>query len=69
MTIDDAAGGALMNKPYPEVYAFIEDMTQKHYRWGTKRASVESKDTKGGSYEVSCLDHISAKIDAIAQKV
>jgi hypothetical protein len=30
MTIDAAAGGALMNKPYPEASALIEDMAQNH---------------------------------------
>ncbi|XP_050914870.1 uncharacterized protein LOC127129789 [Lathyrus oleraceus] len=39
MTIDAAAGGAFMNKPYLEACALIEDMAQNHYRWGTERAS------------------------------
>ena len=39
MTIDAAAGGALMNKPYPEACDLIEDMAQNHYQWGTERAS------------------------------
>jgi hypothetical protein len=30
MTIDAAAGGALMNKPYPKASALIEDMAQNH---------------------------------------
>jgi hypothetical protein len=30
MSIDAAAGGALMNKPYPEACDLIEDMTQNH---------------------------------------
>lgn len=46
MTIDDAVGGALMNKPYPEACALIKDMAQNHYQWGTERASVERKETK-----------------------
>lgn len=69
MTIDVVAGDALMNKPYPEAYALIDDMAQNHYQWGMERASVEREETKGGIYEVSYLDHMSAKIDAIAQKV
>ncbi|XP_050884395.1 uncharacterized protein LOC127087542 [Lathyrus oleraceus] len=40
MTIDAAASGALMNKPYPEACALIEDMAQNHYQWGTEQASV-----------------------------
>jgi len=33
MTVDVAAGGALMNKNYTEAYALIEDMAKNHYRW------------------------------------
>ena len=36
MTIDAFTGGALMNKPYPEACALIEDMAQNHYQWGTE---------------------------------
>lgn len=60
MTIDDAAGGTLMNKPYPKACALIGDMAQNHYKWGTERRLVEKKETKGGMHEVSCLDHIKA---------
>lgn len=66
MTIDASAGGALMNQPYPEACTLIKDMAQNHYQWGTKQASVEMRETKGGIYEVSCLDHMNSKMDAIA---
>lgn len=46
MSIDAVVDDALMNKPYPEACALIEDMTQNHYQLGTKRASVEKKKTK-----------------------
>jgi hypothetical protein len=32
MSVDAAAGGALMNKNYTEAYALIEDMAQSHYK-------------------------------------
>ena len=38
MTLDAVAGGALMNKPFNDAYALIEDMTQNHYQWGSERA-------------------------------
>ncbi|XP_050909569.1 uncharacterized protein LOC127123390 [Lathyrus oleraceus] len=47
MTIDASAVGALMNKPYLEACALIENMGQNHYQWGTTHASVEKKVTKG----------------------
>ena len=69
MTIDAIVGGALMNKPYPEACTLIEDMAQSHYRSGTERTSVEKKETKGGMHEVSCLDHMKAQMNVLAQKV
>lgn len=69
MTTDAAVGGALMNKPYPEACALIEDMTQNHYQWGTERFEVKKEETKGGIYEVKSLNHMNAKMDALAQKV
>jgi len=31
MTLDAAAGGDIMNKPFNDAYALIEDMAQNHY--------------------------------------
>ena len=41
MTLNAAAGGALMNKPFNDAYSLIEDMAQNHYQWGSERAQVE----------------------------
>jgi len=71
MTVDAAAGGALMNKNYTEAYALIEDMTQNHYQWTNERAITASSPSKkeAGMYEVSNLDHLTAKDDALTQKI
>lgn len=69
MSIDVAAGGALMNKPYPDACALIEDMAQNHYKWESERASVEKRETKRGIHEVNCMDMMKAKMDALALKV
>ncbi|XP_058769282.1 uncharacterized protein LOC131643146 [Vicia villosa] len=69
MSIDAAAGGALMNKPYPDACALIEDMVQNHYQWGAERATVEKKETQGGTHEVGCKDMMRAKMDALTLKV
>ena len=55
MTVDAAAGGALMNKNYTEAYALIEDMTQNHYQWTNERTITASSPSKKktGIYEVS----------------
>jgi len=45
-------------------------MTQNHYQWASERAittlSPSKKET--GMYEVSSLDHLTAKMDALFQK-
>ncbi|XP_020262408.1 uncharacterized protein LOC109838369 [Asparagus officinalis] len=66
MTVDAAAGGALMNKTIDEAYTLIEDMAQNHYQWANERAPQTSK---GGKYEIDALDHISSKVDALFKKV
>ncbi|XP_058761643.1 uncharacterized protein LOC131635058 [Vicia villosa] len=69
LSLDAAAGGALMDKPYNESYQLIENMAQNHYQWGGERASVEKPQAKGGMYEVSGIDHVNAKVDALTQKI
>ncbi|KAI5438249.1 hypothetical protein KIW84_024119 [Lathyrus oleraceus] len=69
LTIDSATGGALMDKPYADAYQLIESMAQNHYQWGSDRTMVEKPQTKGGMYEISSLDHVNAKVDALAQKI
>ncbi|XP_050919410.1 uncharacterized protein LOC127136946 [Lathyrus oleraceus] len=69
LTIDAAAGGALMDKPYDEAYQLIESMAQNHYQWGSERTSLEKPQPKGDMYELSNLDHVNAKVDALTQKI
>jgi len=72
MTFDAAAGGALMNKNCIATYALIEDMTQNHYQWTSERAitvvACSPSKKQAGMYEVSTLDHLIAKVDALFQK-
>ena len=70
MTVDAAAGGALMNKSYTEAYTLIENMAHNHYQWTNERAITASSPSKkeAGIYEVSTLDHLAAKDDALTQK-
>ena len=71
MTVDAAAGGALMNKNYTATYVLIEDMAQNHYQWTNERAITTSSPSKkeAGMYEISSLDHLAAKVDALTQKI
>ena len=70
MIVDAAAGGALMNKTYTATYAFIENMAQNHYQWTSERVITTSSPSKkeAGVYEISSLDHLAAKVDALTQK-
>lgn len=65
MTIDAAADGALMDKPFNEAYQLVENMSQNHYQWGNKRDQVEKTPQKGGMFEVNGLECLSAKVDAL----
>jgi len=70
--VDAAAGGALMNKSYTGAYALIEDMAQNHYLWTYERdiTNVAPSPSKieAGMYEISTLDHLSAKVETLFQK-
>jgi len=70
MSVDAAAGGALLRKNYTTTYALIEDMAQNHYQWTNERAITSSSPSKkeAGMYEISTLDHLAAKVDALTQK-
>ena len=72
MTVDAAVDGALMNKNYKTSYALIEDMAQNHYQWTSERAitvvAPSPSKKEAGMYEISTLDHLTAKVDALSQK-
>ena len=67
--IDAAAGGTLMDKPYHDAYQLIKSMAQNHYQWGSDRTILEKPQTKGGMHEVSSLDQVNAKVEALTQKI
>jgi len=69
MTVDAAAGGALMNKNYTTAYALIDDMAQNHYQWTNERVITASSPSKkeAGMCEISTLDHLAAKVDVLTQ--
>ncbi|KAK2414421.1 hypothetical protein QL285_037012 [Trifolium repens] len=69
MTVDAASGDTLMDKGFSEAYQLIESMAQNHYHWGSEITTVEKPQTKGGMYEISNIDHVNAKIDALTQKI
>src|SRR4051812_22479530 len=69
MSIDVVAGGALINKSYPEACALIEDVDQNHYQRGAERATVEKNEAQGGLHEISCMDMMNSKMDALTLRL
>lgn len=65
MTIDAATEEVLMNKPFNDAYALIENMAQNHYQWGSQRTLVEKSQPKEGMYEVSSFDHLNVNVNAL----
>ena len=59
-----------MNKTYTATYALIENMAQNHYQWTSERVITASSPSKkeAGMYDISSLDHLAAKVDALTQK-
>jgi hypothetical protein len=67
ISVDAAAGDALMNKDFKTVYALIGDMALNLFQWTDKEVVTKSSPSKrrAGMYEVSNYDHLAAKIDAL----
>jgi len=69
ITVDAAAGGALMNKDLTTAYALLEDMALNQYYWtNEKTLTVSSPSEKEACInEISSFDHLSAKVDALSK--
>jgi len=70
ITVDAAAGGALMNKDFTIAYAFLEDMSLNEYHWTDEKTLTISSPSKkvAGMNEISSFDHLSAKVDALSKR-
>jgi hypothetical protein len=68
ISVDAAAGGALMNKDFKTAYSLIEDMALNLFQWTEEEVVTKSSPSKRrtGMYEISNYDHLAAKIDALA---
>ncbi|XP_042396837.1 uncharacterized protein LOC121986983 [Zingiber officinale] len=65
VSLDSAAGGALMNKTLEEAFDIIESVALNHHQWAIER---ENPVRLAGKYEVSALDSLAAKVDALTYK-
>jgi len=64
--IDAAAGGTLLNKTEYEAYNLIKEMTLNNFQWSTERRQPKQV---GGKLKVDALTLLSAKVDAMTQKL
>jgi len=64
MSVDTAAGGALMGKSIEAAKALLEEMESKNYHWSSERATPK---TASGIYGIDAVDLLASKVDALAQ--
>ncbi|XP_010667891.1 uncharacterized protein LOC104884885 [Beta vulgaris subsp. vulgaris] len=65
ISIDAAAGGALMGKTAAQAQALFEEMTANSYHWSSERSTSK----KGSKYEVDAITSLSSKVDALSQQI
>ncbi|XP_042460369.1 uncharacterized protein LOC122043868 [Zingiber officinale] len=71
ISLDSAAGGALMNKSLDEAEEIIENVALNHHQWASKRSSgaCSGNQMKAlGKFEVDAFSLMSAKLDALTKK-
>ncbi|XP_039683809.1 uncharacterized protein [Medicago truncatula] len=71
LTIDAAAGGALMNKDFTTAYALIENMALNLFQWTEEKATIDPSPSKkeAGMDETSSIDYLSTKVNALSQRL
>jgi len=65
MSVDAAAGGALVEKSIEVAKALLEEMVSNNYDWAGKRATPKRT---SGLYKVDAVDMLASKVDALAQR-
>src|SRR6202047_5269227 len=72
LTLHNAAGGAFMNKPYPEALKLIEGTAENERLWVGDSSGRRRMGTSGnapGKYQVSSNDFLLAKVEALNAKL
>ena len=65
MSVDAAAGGALMGKSIEAAKALLEEMASNNYHWSSERTAPKQS---SGIYGVDAVDLLASKVDALAQR-
>ena len=65
MSVDAAAGGALMGKSIAAAKALLEEMATNNYHWSSERTGPKRA---SGIYGVNAVNMLASKVDALAQR-
>ena len=72
VSLDSAAGGALMNKNLDEAEEIIESVAQNHHQWANERSgghpSINPITKASGKFDVDAVTLLAAKLDALTKK-
>ena len=61
MSVDAAAGGALMGKLIEAAKALLEEMASNNYHWSSERAAPKKA---SGIYGIDAVDMLASKVNA-----
>ena len=65
MSIDNAAGDALIGKSIDIAKALLEDEVANNYHWSSQRATSKRDNSK---YDVDAVHMLASKVDALTQR-
>ena len=65
MSVNAAAGGALMGKSIEAAKALLEEMVSNNYHWSSERTASKQS---SGIYGVDVVDLLASKVDTLAQR-
>jgi len=66
ISVDVAAGGALMGKSIEAARALLEEMASNNYHWSSERATLKRS---GGKYNIDAMTLLASRVDALAQRL
>ena len=66
ISVDAAAGSALMGKSIEAAKALLEEMASNNYHWASERATLKRG---GGRHEVDAVTFLASRVDTLAQRL
>jgi len=65
ISVDAAAGGALMGKSIEAAKCLLEEMASNNYHWASDRSTTQRG---GGKYSVDAVTLLASRVEALAQR-